>query len=147
MYSPQSLFLSWSSFLPTCKEITFHILVSKKLCFLKMMTFCVYVHLEREVNWIMCDMMMIKLVMYLLNHWMMTFCVYMHDTLRENCICFAEMSIYFCFGAFRANSICPFLGKVMPNFCKRVYAYICMIIYKCFDFSLIYTVHATWRRI
>src|ERR1043165_3115676 len=46
------------------------------------------------------------------------------------------MSIYFRFGEFRANSICPFLGKVMPNFCKRVYAYICMIIIVLIFFNL-----------
>ena len=36
-----------------------------------------------------------------------------------SCLCFAEMSIYFRFGEFRANSrsiYVLFLGKVMPNF-------------------------------
>ena len=40
-----------------------------------------------------------------------------------SCLCFAEMSIYFCFGEFRANSrsiYVLFLGKVMPNFCMTL---------------------------
>ena len=40
-----------------------------------------------------------------------------------SCLCFAEMSIYFCFGKFRANSraiYVLFLGKVMPNFCMTL---------------------------
>ena len=34
----------------------------------------------------------------------------------SSCLCFAEMSIYFRFGEFRANSYVLFLGKVMPKF-------------------------------
>ena len=34
----------------------------------------------------------------------------------SSCLCFAEVSIYFCFGEFRANSYVLFLGKVMPKF-------------------------------
>ena len=40
-----------------------------------------------------------------------------------SCLCFAEMSIYFRFGEFRANSrsiYVLFLGKVMPNFCMTL---------------------------
>ena len=40
-----------------------------------------------------------------------------------SCLCFAEMSIYFCFGEFRANSLDLYvlsLGKVMPNFCMTL---------------------------
>ena len=40
-----------------------------------------------------------------------------------SCLCLAEMSIYFCFGEFRANSrsiYVLFLGKVMPNFCMTL---------------------------
>ena len=41
----------------------------------------------------------------------------------SSCLCFAEMSIYFRFGEFRANSryiYVLFLGKVMPNFCMTL---------------------------
>ena len=40
-----------------------------------------------------------------------------------SCLCFAEMSIYFRFGEFRANSrsiYVLFSGKVMPNFCMTL---------------------------
>ena len=40
-----------------------------------------------------------------------------------SCLCFAEMSIYFRFSEFRANSrsiYVLFLGKVMPNFCMTL---------------------------
>ena len=40
-----------------------------------------------------------------------------------SCLCFVEMSIYFRFGEFRANSrsiYVLFLGKVMPNFCMTL---------------------------
>ena len=40
-----------------------------------------------------------------------------------SCLCFAEMSIYFRFGEFRANSrsiYVLFLGKAMPNFCMTL---------------------------
>ena len=40
-----------------------------------------------------------------------------------SCLCFAEMSIYFRFGEFWANSrsiYVLFLGKVMPNFCMTL---------------------------
>ena len=40
-----------------------------------------------------------------------------------SCLYFAEMSIYFRFGEFRANSrsiYVLFLGKVMPNFCMTL---------------------------
>ena len=40
-----------------------------------------------------------------------------------SCLCFAEMSIYFRFGEFRANSrsiYVLFLKKFMPNFCMTL---------------------------
>ena len=40
-----------------------------------------------------------------------------------SCLCFAEISIYFRFGEFRANSrsiYVLFLRKVMPNFCMTL---------------------------
>ena len=40
-----------------------------------------------------------------------------------SCLCFAEMSIYFRFGEFRANSRSIYvllLRKVMPNFCMTL---------------------------
>ena len=42
-----------------------------------------------------------------------------HQIVLLSCLCFAEMSIYFCFGEFRPNSrsiYVLFWGKVMPNF-------------------------------
>ena len=45
----------------------------------------------------------------------------------SSCLCFAEMSIYFRFGEFRANSYVLFLGKVMPKF--YIYDFEACIIY------------------
>ena len=33
-----------------------------------------------------------------------------------SCLCFAKMSIYFRFGEFRANSICPIVGQGYAKF-------------------------------
>ena len=57
-----------------------------------------------------------------------------------SCLCFAEMSIYFRFGEFRANSrsiYVLFLGKVMSNFCMTL-MHACIFIIDLF----IITVHA-----
>ena len=78
-----------------------------------MMTFCVYDTL-REVNWIMFDMM-IEFVMYLSNHRMM--CA--HDMMKVAYVLpkcrFISVS-----ANFGQTLYVLFLGKIMPNFCKRV---------------------------
>ena len=38
------------------------------------------------------------------------------DNMPPSCLCFAKMSIYFCFGKFQANSICPIIRQGHAKF-------------------------------
>ena len=80
-----------------------------------MMTFCVY-HTLSEVNCVMFDMM-IELVMYLSNHRMMHMCV--HDMMKVAYV-LPKCQFISVSANFGQTLYVLFLGKIMPNFCKRV---------------------------